>query len=215
MARRRGGAAVGFGPCLGGECAIWYVHARACLCARARVTRALAHHVGAVSRDISDCSGLSRSFRVLQAQCTDVLPAVSSQRLLSVWTKSKVGVVKPPQTYLYTKILWIETVREGLWSIIEQVCFVDVSYLIVCTSVRLLILAWHPLSQGLWDGRNPPLTCFLVYLFQDSTLSVTPISRVGGYFDDDEVRPPVVDPGCCTLYCYCFFYLSLRLFLFV
>ena len=58
MARRRGGLR----PVPGGECAIWYVHARACLCARARVTRAFAHHVGAVSRDISDCSGLSRSF---------------------------------------------------------------------------------------------------------------------------------------------------------
>ena len=36
-----------------------------------------------------------------------------SYRLLLVWTKSKVGVDKPPQTYLDTKILWIETVREG------------------------------------------------------------------------------------------------------
>ena len=25
------------------------------------------------------------------------------------------------------------------------------------------------------------------------------ISRVGGYFNEDEVRPPVVDPGCFTL----------------
>ena len=45
-----------------------------------------------------------------------------------------------------------------------------------------------------------PSHLFLVSLFQDSTLNVAPISRVGGYFIEDEVRPPVVDPGCCTLY---------------
>ena len=62
MARRRGGAAVGFGPCLG-------VNVLSGMCTRVRV---FVHEREwrvrlricflQYSRDISDCSGLSRSF---------------------------------------------------------------------------------------------------------------------------------------------------------